>query len=173
MGKSDYCRRCGTVASKLAPGCWPCRIQLALLEVCAVPLIRITKGSTFIGIAMQQCTGIAPPNSVDLEHREGHAHRYHGRAVLKNIARKVGERDKAKAKAVLSRAEPISRGSWPAVSSMMSSRPNGVSVPSQKVTRGSAPVARSCRCCAGCRPGSCATAVTGRVPRGLRAGTIG
>ena len=60
MGKSDYCRRCGTVASKLAPGCWPCRIQLALLEVCAVPLIRITKDSTFIGIAMQQCTGIAP-----------------------------------------------------------------------------------------------------------------
>ena len=114
-----------------------------------------------------------PPNSVDLEQREGHAHRYHGRAVLKNIARKVGERDKAKAKAVLSRAEPISRGSWPAVSSMMSSRPNGVSVPSQKVTRGSAPVARSCRCCAGCRPGSCATAVTGRIPRGLRAGTIG
>ena len=47
-----------------------------------------------------------PPNSVDLEQREGHAHRYHGRAVLKNIARKVGERDKAKAKAVLSRAEP-------------------------------------------------------------------
>ena len=30
-----------------------------------------------------------PPNSVDLEQREGHAHRYHGRAVLKNIARKV------------------------------------------------------------------------------------
>ena len=31
----------------------------------------------------------SPPNSVDLEQREGHAHRYHGRAVLKNIARKV------------------------------------------------------------------------------------
>ena len=48
-----------------------------------------------------------PPNPVDLEQREGRVHRYHGHAIRKNIAQKVGERAMDESKAALARAEHI------------------------------------------------------------------
>ena len=46
-----------------------------------------------------------PPNPVDLEQREGRVHRYHGHAIRKNIAQKVGARAIDEARAALARAE--------------------------------------------------------------------
>ena len=48
-----------------------------------------------------------PPNPVDLEQREGRVHRYHGHAIRKNIAQKVGARAIDEARAALARAEHI------------------------------------------------------------------
>ena len=48
-----------------------------------------------------------PPNPVDLEQREGRVHRYHGHAVRKNIAQKVGERAINETRAVLTRGEQV------------------------------------------------------------------
>ena len=48
-----------------------------------------------------------PPNPVDLEQREGRVHRYHGHAIRKNIAQKVGARAIDEAKAALVRGEQI------------------------------------------------------------------
>ena len=48
-----------------------------------------------------------PPNPVDLEQREGRVHRYHGHAIRKNIAQKVGARVLDEARAALARAEHI------------------------------------------------------------------
>ena len=49
-----------------------------------------------------------PPNPVDLEQREGRVHRYHGHAIRKNIAQKVGARALDDARAALARAEHVS-----------------------------------------------------------------
>ena len=46
-----------------------------------------------------------PPNPVDLEQREGRVHRYHGHAIRKNIAEKVGARAIERARDALSRGE--------------------------------------------------------------------
>ena len=48
-----------------------------------------------------------PPNPVDLEQREGRVHRYHGHAIRKNIAQKVGERAIGEASAATANAEHI------------------------------------------------------------------
>ena len=48
-----------------------------------------------------------PPNPVDLEQREGRVHRYHGHAIRKNIAQKVGARALDEARAAVARAEHI------------------------------------------------------------------
>ena len=48
-----------------------------------------------------------PPNPVDLEQREGRVHRYHGHAIRKNIAQKVGARATDEARAALARGERI------------------------------------------------------------------
>ena len=48
-----------------------------------------------------------PPNPVDLEQREGRVHRYHGHAIRKNIAQKVGGRALDEARAAVARAEHI------------------------------------------------------------------
>ena len=48
-----------------------------------------------------------PPNPVDLEQREGRVHRYHGHAIRKNIAQKVGARAIDESKAALVRGEHI------------------------------------------------------------------
>ena len=49
-----------------------------------------------------------PPNPVDLEQREGRVHRYHGHAIRKNIAQKVGARAIQQARVALSRGERVS-----------------------------------------------------------------
>ena len=49
-----------------------------------------------------------PPNPVDLEQREGRVHRYHGHAIRKNIAQKVGARAIRQARVALSRGERVS-----------------------------------------------------------------
>ncbi len=46
-----------------------------------------------------------PPNPVDLEQREGRVHRYHGHAIRKNIAQKVGMRAIEETKAALVQGE--------------------------------------------------------------------
>ena len=46
-----------------------------------------------------------PPNPVDLEQREGRVHRYHGHAIRKNIAEKVGARAIERARDALARGE--------------------------------------------------------------------
>ena len=48
-----------------------------------------------------------PPNPVDLEQREGRVHRYHGHAIRKNIAQRVGARAVDEARASLVRGKPI------------------------------------------------------------------
>ena len=48
-----------------------------------------------------------PPNPVDLEQREGRVNRYHGHAIRKNIAQKVGARAIAEARNALARDEHI------------------------------------------------------------------
>ena len=48
-----------------------------------------------------------PPNPVDLEQREGRVHRYHGHAIRKNIAEKVGAKAIDGASVALARDEPI------------------------------------------------------------------
>ncbi len=48
-----------------------------------------------------------PPNPVDLEQREGRIHRYHGHAIRKNIAQKVGARANDEARSAIARAEHI------------------------------------------------------------------
>ncbi len=48
-----------------------------------------------------------PPNPVDLEQREGRVHRYHGHAIRKNIAQKVGARALDEARATLASDEQI------------------------------------------------------------------
>ena len=49
-----------------------------------------------------------PPNPVDLEQREGRVHRYHGHAIRKNIAQKVGARAIEQARDALARGERLS-----------------------------------------------------------------
>ena len=49
-----------------------------------------------------------PPNPVDLEQREGRVHRYHGHAIRKNVAQKVGARAIEQARAALARGERLS-----------------------------------------------------------------
>ena len=49
-----------------------------------------------------------PPNPVDLEQREGRVHRYHGHAIRKNIAQKVGTRAIEQARDALARGERLS-----------------------------------------------------------------
>ena len=49
-----------------------------------------------------------PPNPVDLEQREGRVHRYHGHAIRKNIAQKVGARAIGQAREAASRDERLS-----------------------------------------------------------------
>ena len=54
-----------------------------------------------------------PQNPVDLEQREGRVHRYHGHAIRKNIAQKVGTRAIAQARDALARgeaAQPVGPG---------------------------------------------------------------
>ena len=49
-----------------------------------------------------------PPNPVDLEQREGRVHRYHGHAIRKNIAQKVGARAIEQAREASARDERLS-----------------------------------------------------------------
>ena len=49
-----------------------------------------------------------PPNPVDLEQREGRVHRYHGHAIRKNIAQRVGPVAIEQAQAALARGERLS-----------------------------------------------------------------
>ena len=49
-----------------------------------------------------------PPNPVDLEQREGRVHRYHGHAIRKNIAQKVGARVIEQAREASARDERLS-----------------------------------------------------------------
>ena len=49
-----------------------------------------------------------PPNPVDLEQREGRVHRYHGHAIRKNIAEKVGTRAIEQTRYALARDERLS-----------------------------------------------------------------
>ena len=49
-----------------------------------------------------------PPNPVDLEQREGRVHRYHGHAIRKNIAQRVGALAIEQARAALARGERLS-----------------------------------------------------------------
>ena len=51
-----------------------------------------------------------PPNPVDLEQREGRVHRYHGHAIRKNIAQKVGARAIEQARDALALGKRLS--SW-------------------------------------------------------------
>ena len=46
-----------------------------------------------------------PPNPVDLEQREGRVHRYHGHAIRKNVAQKVGARAIEEARGALARGD--------------------------------------------------------------------
>ena len=49
-----------------------------------------------------------PPNPVDLEQREGRVHRYHGHAIRKNIAQKVGARAIEQTRKAYARDERVS-----------------------------------------------------------------
>ena len=72
------------------PDAVSCRIHLALLAICAGCHLYRTGGARLSLVL--PCRGAleSPPNPVDPEQLEGRVHRYHGHAIQKNIAQKVG-----------------------------------------------------------------------------------